>query len=71
MEYWKFELQLKFLLMKTINEAQKNVVRLMRQIRDQLSLELINVSPDEQTKHIKKQLSLLKSKRKTQAHTKD
>ncbi len=41
-----------------------NVVRLMREIRDQFSLEIMNMSFDEKKAYIKKHLKEIKEKRK-------
>lgn len=53
---------MKFLAMKKTNKSTKMVER-MREIRDQVSIEIMNMSLEEEKAYIKQQLNDLKNRR--------
>ncbi len=54
---------MKFLIMAT-TKNKPNIVKLMREIRNQFSLEIIDMSLEEEKAYIKKQMRELKQKRR-------
>lgn len=63
LEWQKLEHQKKFLIMKT-QRSKTGIVHKMREIRDKVSFDIMEMSLDEEKNFIKKQLSELKRKRK-------